>query len=67
MPSAKVIRMNKMVLTRILGFPGGSVRNLPAVWETWVRSLGWEDKNFKEGGNGTIRLLKKQLEIMKKI
>ena len=19
------------------------VRNLPAVWETWVRSLGWED------------------------
>ena len=25
MPSAKVIRMNKMVLTRILGFPGGSV------------------------------------------
>ena len=20
-----------------------SVKNLPAVWETWVRSLGWED------------------------
>ena len=19
------------------------VKNLPAVWETWVRSLGWED------------------------
>ena len=19
------------------------VRNLPAVWETWVQSLGWED------------------------
>ena len=19
------------------------VRNLPAMWETWVRSLGWED------------------------
>ena len=19
------------------------VNNLPAVWETWVRSLGWED------------------------
>ena len=20
-----------------------TVRNLPAVWETWVQSLGWED------------------------
>ena len=19
------------------------VKNLPAIWETWVRSLGWED------------------------
>ena len=27
-----------------LGFLGGSgVKNLPAVWETWVRSLGQED------------------------
>ena len=26
------------------GFPGGSVvKNLPAIQETWVRSLGWED------------------------
>ena len=26
------------------GFPGGSdSKNLPAVWETWVRSLGQED------------------------
>ena len=26
------------------GFPGGSVvKNLPAVQETWVQSLGWED------------------------
>ena len=27
------------------GFPGGSdvVKNLPAMWETWVWSLGWED------------------------
>ena len=25
-------------------FPGGSVaKNLPAVWETWVQFLGWED------------------------
>ena len=28
----------------LMGFPGGSeIRNLSAVWETWVRSLGWED------------------------
>ena len=27
-----------------MGFSGGSlVKNLPAVQETWVRSLGWED------------------------
>ena len=27
-----------------LGFPGGTdVKNPPAMQETWVRSLGWED------------------------
>ena len=24
-----------------VGFPGGS-KNLPAMWQTWVQSLGWE-------------------------
>ena len=24
------------------------VKNLPAIWETWVRSLGWEDPLEKE-------------------
>ena len=24
------------------------VKNLPAVWETWVRFLGWEDPLKKE-------------------
>ena len=24
------------------------IKNLPAVWETWVRSLGWEDPLEKE-------------------
>ena len=24
------------------------VKNLPAMWETWVRSLGWEDPLEKE-------------------
>ena len=23
------------------------VKNLPAVWKTWVRSLGWEDPREK--------------------
>ena len=32
-----------------LGFPGGSdVKNLPAMRETWVQSLGWED-SLEEG------------------
>jgi len=25
-----------------------TVKNLPAMWETWVQSLGWEDP-MKEG------------------
>ena len=24
------------------------IRNLPAMWETWVKSLGWEDPLEKE-------------------
>ena len=32
-----------------VGFPGGTVvRNLPAMWETQVRFLGWEDPLEKE-------------------
>ena len=35
--------------TQISGFPGGSVvKNLPAVQETWARSLGQEDPLEKE-------------------
>ena len=35
----------------IRGFPGGSViKNPPAVWETRIRSLGWEDPLEKEMG-----------------
>ena len=29
-------------------FPGGSVRGLSAIWETWVPSVGWEDPLEKE-------------------
>ena len=25
-----------------------TVKNVPAMWETWVRSLGWEDSLEKE-------------------
>ena len=36
-------------LLSYVGFPGGSaVKNLPAMWETWVRSLGQED-SLEEG------------------
>ena len=38
-----------------MSFTGGSqaslvaqmVKNLPAIWETWVQSLGWEDPREK--------------------
>ena len=34
----------KKCLMGPMGFPGGSaVKNLPAIQETWVRSLGQED------------------------
>ena len=33
-----------------LGFPGGLyVKNMPAIWETWVQSLGWEDPLERNG------------------
>ena len=33
----------------IYSFPGGSVvKNVPAMLETWVQSLGWEDPLEKE-------------------
>ena len=41
----KVMSLLYTMLSRFdIGFPGGSVvKNPPAMWETWVRSLGWED------------------------
>ena len=29
--------------TRLSDFTFKLVKNLPAMWETWVRCLGWED------------------------
>ena len=37
-------RRNRLPTPVFLGFPRGQlVKNLPAMWETWVQSLGWED------------------------
>ena len=35
-------------LAAISGFPGDSVKNPPAMQETWVPSLGWQDPLEKE-------------------
>ena len=36
-----------------MGFPCGSAsKNQPAMWETWVQSLGWEDHLVK--GKATL-------------
>ena len=35
-----------------VGVPGGSdVKNLPAMWETWLQSQGREDSSGEENGN----------------
>ena len=36
-------RRGRLPTPVFLGFPCGSVKNLPAMWETWVQSLGWKD------------------------
>ena len=38
-------RRDRLPTPVFLGFPGGLVgkKNPPAVWEIWVRPLGWED------------------------
>lgn len=39
-----VVRVELLGVLQDLGFPGGSAaKNPPTVWETWVRSLSWED------------------------
>ena len=35
-------RRNRLPSPIFLGFPGDSdMKSLPALWETWVQSLGW--------------------------
>ena len=44
------------------GFPAGSVvKNAPAVWETQVRSLGWEDPLEEEMATHTSILAQRIL------
>ena len=44
-PGSKILwRRDRLRTPVFLGFPGGSAgKESPAIWETWVRSLGWED------------------------
>ena len=47
--SACALQLNCCVLFLLRGFPHGPVvKNLPAMQETWVRSLGQEDALEKE-------------------
>ena len=34
--------LNELILIKLLISWAQSVKNLPAMWETWVQSLGWE-------------------------
>ena len=43
----------------VQGFPGGSEGKLPAMPETWVQSLGWEDPLEKEMATHSRTLAKK--------
>ena len=36
------------------------VKNLPAMQETWVRSLGWEDPLEKEMATGGLQTMESQ-------
>ena len=37
-------KRDRLLTSVFLGFPVAQlVKNLPAMWETWVRSLAWED------------------------
>ena len=45
------LRLSEVSCLNLLGSQvklGGSVMNLPAVQETWVRAMGWEDPLEKE-------------------
>ena len=39
----KLVRNITFYNTMLASLVAQLVKNLPAMWETWVRSLGWED------------------------
>ena len=48
-PSTGAPKYIKEILTGIrASLVAQTVKNLPAMWETWVQSLGWEDPLEKE-------------------
>ena len=42
--------VSKSVLLRMTSLVAQTVKNLPAMWETWVQSLSWEDPLEKGTG-----------------
>ena len=55
--SAKTSRKNFLLFCTTRVFPGNSVvKNLPAMQETWVRSLGWKDP-LEEGRTTHLSIL----------
>ena len=35
--------LNSYIICQLVSLVTQTVKNLPAMWETWVQSLGWED------------------------
>ena len=44
----KVSHQNSMVLKQKASLMAQTVKSPPAIWETWVQTLGWEDPLEKE-------------------
>ena len=35
--------LNSYIICQLVSLVTQTVKNLPAMWESWVHSLGWED------------------------
>ena len=46
-----LICCNDFLLSLVMPLVAQMVKNLPAMWETWARSLGWEDSPGEGNGN----------------
>ena len=45
---SSMLMSQKYTLSKVSSLVAQVIKSLPAVWETWVRSLGWEDPLEKE-------------------